>query len=79
MELKELVAAKIQTLESLNATECFEDDNRASHGRDRREVITAEVELFQVLKVEHVIRQLLQVVSREVQALEITAGVQVAY
>ena len=66
MELEELVTAEIETFEPLDASKSLKDDDWAADGREGREVITAQVEFFKVLKVEHVVRKLFEIIGREV-------------
>lgn len=77
MEFEELVSREIQSLESLHATECFEDDGRAAHVWHRGEEVAGQVQVLQVLKVEHVVRQLLQIVRCQVELFQINAMVKV--
>ena len=78
MELEELVAGQIQTLQAADRAQGLEDHDWAAHGWERAEVVAAEVELFEVLEVEHVVGQLLQVVRGQVENAQVLADVEVA-
>lgn len=78
MELEEFVASQIQTLQAADCAEGLEDHDWATHRWERTEVVAAEVELFKVLKVEHVVWELLQVVGRQVENAQTLADVEVA-
>ena len=78
MELEELVPRQIQPLEPFHATEGFEDHGGAADLGHGGEEVAGEVQFLQVEEVEHVVGELLEVVGRQVELLQVLARVQVA-
>ena len=59
MELEELIAREIQSLQPLDATQALEGNSWAAHGWYRREEVARQVEILKLQEVVHIIGQLL--------------------
>ena len=73
MELEEFIARQIQSLQSLDIAEGLEDNSWATDLWDRGEEIACDVQIFKIFEVEHVIWELLKIISRQVQLFQIYA------
>ena len=73
MELEEFIARQIQSLQSLDIAEGLEDYSWATDLWDRGEEVAGDVQIFKIFEVEHVIWELLKIISRQVQLFQIYA------
>ena len=78
MELEEFIARQIQSLQSLDITEGLKDNSWAAHLWHRGEEVAGDVQVFEILKLEHVIRELLKIIGRQVQLFQVYALVEVS-
>ena len=78
MELEEFVARQIQSLQSLEIAEGLKDNSWAAHLWHRGEEVAGDVQIFEILKLEHVIRELLKIIGGQVQLFQVYALVEVS-
>ena len=67
VELEEAIPCEVQSLKPFHASQCFENDGRRADLRNRGERVTRQIQLLNVVQVEHVIWELLEIVCRQVK------------